>query len=293
MSNEIIIPSDTIHLWFCTLDEAIDPLVQDQCEKVLSPDETTRMKRFRFEKHQLQFLISHAFLRIVLSRYQNCSPTSIAYSLNEYGKPSLLLNSGQSGVSFNLSHTYGLACCAVTREGDVGVDVEFMERMGNQDEISEKFFSPVEFADMMKIHDEKARKKRFFHLWTLKEAYIKAKGMGLSLPLDLFSFHFHKNDKISVTFDPKLQDSPEHWKFCLLQPTELHRTAIAYKSTSPNQNITLETFQTFPFCTGKGVSNTPLIGLDGGDSFISHNSKKTSFPNASIGNLLRCKEDPR
>lgn len=245
--------SDSIHLWCCNLGETIDPLVQDRCEKFLSPDEMKRLERFHFEKHRLQFLVSHTFLRIVLSRYQGCSPASIEYSLNAYGKPSLRLHAGQPGISFNLSHADGLACCAVAKDGEVGVDVECIERLEKGDEISEQFFSSVEFSDMMALEDEKSRKERFFHLWTLKEAYIKAKGMGLSHRLDLFSFHFSEDERIGITFDPKLEESPEYWNFSLLQPTELHQTAIAYKPASPNQKVFLKTFQTFPFCVEKEV----------------------------------------
>lgn len=228
------IPSNSIHFWCCALAEAIAPHLRDRYLKLLSPDEIARMEGLRFEKHRSQFLISHAFLRTVLSRYQDCSPASIAYSLNGYGKPFLRLGTGQSAISFNLSHTDGLACCAIAKDGDIGVDVECSESLAKGDEIAEQFFSSVEFAAMMAIEDEDARNQRFCNLWVLKEAFVKAKGMGLSLPLDCFGFNFPQDGTIAVGFSPKLEESPEFWTFHLLEPTTCHRAAIAYKAPPAN-----------------------------------------------------------
>ncbi|HEX5338151.1 MAG TPA: 4'-phosphopantetheinyl transferase superfamily protein [Gallionella sp.] len=247
--QNFLIPSGEVHLWLCELGDAIPPDLHDKCEKLLSPDEVARMERFYFEKHRSHFLISHAFLRIVLSRYQGCSPASIAYSFNEYGKPFLQADAGQSGISFNLSHTDGLACCAIAKDGDVGVDVECLDRLTKGDEIGKQFFAPEEFADMMAIDNEETRKERFLHLWLLKEAFIKAKGTGLSLPLDLFCFNFPGYGEIGVSFAPRLAESPEDWHFRLFHTTENHRAAIACKQASSHPDAPRhKTFRIFSFC---------------------------------------------
>ena len=51
---------------------------------------------------------------------------------------------------------------------------------------------------------------RFFELWTLKEAYIKARGLGLALPLDGFSYHFEP--QLSLQIRPDLQDDGADWQ---------------------------------------------------------------------------------
>ena len=95
----------------------------------------------------------------------------------------------EGGLRFNLSHTDGLVVCLVAVEREIGVDVEHTARAGSVGiEIAERFSSPSEVAELRSLPFADQR-SRFFDYWTLKEAYIKARGLGLHLPLDQFSFH--------------------------------------------------------------------------------------------------------
>ncbi|WP_376708217.1 4'-phosphopantetheinyl transferase superfamily protein [Bradyrhizobium cenepequi] len=67
---------------------------------------------------------------------------------------------------------------------------------------------------------------RFFDHWTLKEAYIKAKGRGLDLPLDQFSMLI-SGRKIGIGFGPGIADDPRRWHFTQSSPSPMHRLAIA------------------------------------------------------------------
>jgi 4'-phosphopantetheinyl transferase len=84
-------------------------------------------------------------------------------------------------------------------------------------DIAERFFAPIEIADLANIPIER-RHERFFEYWTLKESYIKARGMGLSIPLRQFSFQFRHQGRVQIATWPPLHDDPTRWCFWQFRP---------------------------------------------------------------------------
>jgi 4'-phosphopantetheinyl transferase len=78
-----------------------------------------------------------------------------------------------------------VALYAVARGREVGIDLEFIRRDLEVEQIAERFFSRQEIATLRALPAD-LRRDAFFLCWTRKEAYIKARGEGLSLPLDQF-----------------------------------------------------------------------------------------------------------
>ena len=100
------------------------------------------------------------------------------------GKPKLTPSiPGQANVLFNLSHSGEVALIAVTRVGEIGVDVEYVKKDFPIHEVAERFFTPKEVT-ALKTLPEPLQHKAFFKCWTSKEAFLKAKGTGLSGELD-------------------------------------------------------------------------------------------------------------
>ena len=131
-------------------------------------------------------------------------------------------------LRFNLSNTYGLIACAVTLDRELGVDVEDTERPGETVSIADGFFSRQEIAALRALPPDRQR-SRFFDYWTLKEAYIKARGMGLAIPLDQFSFSLDDGPRIGVAFDPALGDDASTWQFEQFALSPRHRTSAAVR----------------------------------------------------------------
>jgi 4'-phosphopantetheinyl transferase len=135
------------------------------------------------------------------------------------------------GLHFNLSRATDFVVCAVADEEEVGVDVEDVTRAVEHLAIAAEFFAPDEVRALDELPAAEQR-ARFFTLWTLKEAYVKARGMGLSLPLDQFWFRIQPGQAIRISFGDGIVDDPDRWRFTLLQPTEIHCRAIAQRPAS-------------------------------------------------------------
>ncbi|MEZ4273036.1 MAG: hypothetical protein R3C68_16870 [Myxococcota bacterium] len=63
-----------VHLWHVEPQRIVDPKIVDKLRTWLSDEETARLKRFVFARHQQTFLVSHALVRAVLSTYAATPP---------------------------------------------------------------------------------------------------------------------------------------------------------------------------------------------------------------------------
>ena len=205
------LPAGEAHLWLAR-DEAIHaPALIEAYQGLLTPEEAERQQRFHFERHRHQHLVTRALVRCVLSHYTGSPPADWRFVAGERGKPDVSAPRGFEWLRFNLSHTDGLVACAVARDCEVGVDVENLTRKGDTVAIADRYFSPSECAALHAL-PESAQRDRFFSYWTLKESYIKARGLGLAIPLGEFSFHVEEKP-IRISFDPRLEDDPADWQF--------------------------------------------------------------------------------
>jgi 4'-phosphopantetheinyl transferase len=216
-------------LWLLPVPDLLEPEWIGRIVPLLAPDEAERLDRFLVRPAREEFLLTRLLVRSVLSRYASIAPGDWRFVRNERGRPEL---SGPIGVpwpAFNLSNCSGLIACLVRSEGEVGVDVEPLDRRGDREGIAERFFAPEELRALAALPKERQR-LRFLEYWTLKEAYIKARGLGLAIPLDRFAFDLDSGPGIRVSFDPRLGDDPAAWHFALEQPTSRHLLAWAIRS---------------------------------------------------------------
>lgn len=207
------------HIWLAATDQPPDA----ELLGMLSAEERARHARFVFQDGRDQFLHSHVLVRRTLSRYADVDPADWQFETNEYGCPRVAAPREYVWLRFNLSHAKGLSAVAAARDVDIGVDVEWMERASDLHALAHRFFAPGEAAAVRTARD-------FFTFWTLKESYIKARGMGLSLPLDGFAFRLNGGGEPGITFTEKIDDDPAQWRFLTTQPTPAHMLAAAARS---------------------------------------------------------------
>ena len=87
-------------------------------------------------------------VRTTLSLYAEVDPADWRFEAGEYGKPDVCEPKGLGWLRFNLSNTDGLIACAVTRDHELGVDVENMKRRGETVSLATRYFSPTEVASL-------------------------------------------------------------------------------------------------------------------------------------------------
>ena len=211
----------------------------DGYRPLLSADEDRRVGRFVQPEDAARFVVGRALARTMLSQYADIAPRDWPFDIDEHGRPNLASRPrGAPDLRFNLSHTKGLVACAVAIGREVGIDVEHVRRRLVHD-VPERFFSPREVADLRALPEDE-QPIAFFDYWTLKEAYIKARGLGLALPLRHFTFLRIAGNSPTITFAPELQDDPASWQFAQYWPTPNHRMALAVRRIGDDLPIRVE-----------------------------------------------------
>jgi 4'-phosphopantetheinyl transferase len=213
--------ADEVHLWFWLPERACETASLHEFEALLAADELSHYEHLRFPQHQREYLVSHAMVRKTLSQYRECEPQAWQFRRNPFGKPAL---ADGDPLRFNLSHTHGLALCAICHDGEIGVDVEFHANSQSLLDLADHYFSEREVADLNAL-PEAQRGAAFFRYWTLKEAFVKARGEGLSMPLDSFSFSIQPGGEIGLDTGSASDDA--RWWFRSLQPHPAYTAAVA------------------------------------------------------------------
>lgn len=222
--EQLALHEDEAHVWRASLTRT--PSELQGLSSLLSPDETDRAQRFHFERDRASFIAARAVLRTILAAYLKLNPAHLQFSYSAHGKPSLSDEAGSGGLRFNLSHSHALALYAVTRNREIGVDIEQIRADFAGEEIAERFFSSTEIA-MLRALPSNERNESFFNCWTRKEAYIKARGEGLSFPLDRFDVSLSPGEQRVTLNVPEAPFEAARWSLLALTPEDGYAAAIA------------------------------------------------------------------
>lgn len=162
------LPEGAIHLWRLPLDlplplaDLLDERERARFDRLQDPG----ARRFRGN--------GRAFLRLLLGHYLRRDPASLELVTAEGGKPRL----AGGELRFNLSHSGDLGLVAVSREFEVGVDLERVRPVQRLERIAARMFDADARRALEQCQGEE-RLRRFFEQWTLLEARQKCSGAGL------------------------------------------------------------------------------------------------------------------
>jgi 4'-phosphopantetheinyl transferase len=164
-------PRAAVDLWIADLQAPDWPAAarlpgveRERAAAILRPDAATRWSASRWA------------LRTVLGRYLGEDPAEIALARGERDKPRLA--DAAERLSFNLSHSAGLALIAVTAGREVGVDIERARPRRDFLALAERRLDPAAVAAVRDAAPTE-RASAFYAAWVLHEAQAKCDGGGL------------------------------------------------------------------------------------------------------------------
>ena len=207
--------SSRIDLWCTYISEIGDDSLWPRYDALLSADERAVQARFRFAKDQRRYLVTRALVRTVLSRYAAVRPEDWVFSAGARGRPEIAAPGAAPALEFNISHSADLVLLGVTSGRTLGIDTESVTAREADIDGLNRYFAPQESAALLALAPGE-RRRRFFELWTLKESYIKARGLGLAIALDAFRFELAGERGLTLHMRPGLGDSPDRWRLWLL-----------------------------------------------------------------------------
>lgn len=223
--RQTLAPGD-VHVWHLLTEQIADPELLHSWEASLPAEERAGHQRYAQPRDRLHFLLSRVMLRTVLASCLNVPPAKIEYTTNAFGKP-VVKGADSLRVHFNLSHSHGAIVCAVSRDREVGVDVEDWSRPVQYLDLAERYFEAREFAHLTRLERERLP-AAFFAIWTLKEAFVKAIGQGLTFPLDSFAFLLDE-DRLTG-FCPPPSCGANDWQCIQFELGRRHRGALVARN---------------------------------------------------------------
>lgn len=148
--------------------------------RLLSTEEQAQASRFRKQDDQQRYILAHGLKRLCLSQLLGIEAMELQFTIGPKGKPYC---DNANAPAFNLSHSGNWVLLGLSSSGDIGVDVEYAERVVS-DAVAEYFLS----ADQLDTVRQDGRpQQRLMAYWTQKEAISKAFGLGLSIDFKTLS----------------------------------------------------------------------------------------------------------
>jgi phosphopantetheinyl transferase len=136
----------------------------------LSRSELVRADEFKSSHRRQEYLCARALLRNILQHFTGEPASSHELTTDDKGKPVCT-----HGPAISIAHSGDFVVCAATDHGQIGVDIEVPGHRRDVSGIANRFYAADEVEWLAEQPED-----RFYMLWVLKEAWLKAKGTGIA-----------------------------------------------------------------------------------------------------------------
>ena len=207
------------------LGEPLEGAAFDAAVAPLPEAERARIARYRFADDRMRALLAALLVRTLAARHAGVAPSELHVVRGELDRPAVARPAGWPG-DVNASHSGRWVACGACARGRIGVDVEMVRDVDAG--LAWRVFTPEERRYVAAGGDE-----RFFELWTLKEALVKATGRGLQTPLDSFGFEPAALERGEPRLGPGA-DVGGPWRFARWRLDDDHFVAVCTDGPLPH-----------------------------------------------------------
>jgi len=228
-----------VHAWHArTTDAWRDPSRVARALEWLPTADRVRYTRYRFDADRHMFLLGRVMARALVGRALGVAPAAWRWTEGAHGRP--CVDDPDCALSFNLAHSADTVVCALAWHREVGVDVEDLGRRPVERELVRRFCAPAELADIEAQGDD-GWHDRFLRYWTLKEAYLKARGLGIAVHLADLSFSL-TSESVRLHFLNSLVGSDDCWTFDMHELPGRQIVAVAASARDERPEFSLQPF---------------------------------------------------
>ena len=164
-----------------------------------------------------------ALTRSLLCHYLALETSQLNFAVGPIGKLHL---PPPEPLKFNATHSGQVVLVAVSRDADVGVDVEHLRRVTQFEELAERYYCQREIATLHALPPEQ-KHRAFFLAWTRKEALLKGVGRGLTFPLCDVEVTLRPDEPARLIQFGEVAGDAAPWRLMHLEPGEDYVGAVA------------------------------------------------------------------
>jgi 4'-phosphopantetheinyl transferase len=172
---------DRFDVLVCSASVVAEPSLDADPLAVLAPIERERYEQYENSAVARRFAIGRLRLRELLGALLGLPAATVPIQIGLHGKPALSHGVHAGGLRFSVAHCEELLLVAVTRIGDVGIDVERVRPIERWARVADRVFAPAERAALgREVESGEEPSAVFFRHWCRGEAELKAIGCGIS-----------------------------------------------------------------------------------------------------------------
>ncbi len=187
--------------WFSYNINDLTPQTCDKWYNLMTEEKKSHIDQMYHQNDKKRSVAGEMLAKKTIAEHLTIPAEDIVFANGENKKPYAI----GCDIEFNISHCQDIVVCAVHDE-PVGIDIERIRPFNMK--ITKKFFSTDEqkylfgkspTEDDYTYSTDKEQLKRFFEIWTGKEAYVKYTGEGLIA--DLANLQFDKSRITTILKD--------------------------------------------------------------------------------------------